>query len=117
MLHDRGRTAWSVTTIGTQKGYQCRPPISPDVVVAVQPQEVSIVPITRPNRIIGWVDSFDVRIQFGGQGRFYDVEAVEAQPATRGAEVSIGLDLLLRIRMGWPRKAPDPRHQLSTARS
>ena len=67
----------------------------------VQPQQVGVVPITRPNGTNAWIDSFDARIQFGGQGRFHDVEAVEAQPATPGVDVWIGLDLPLQIRMGW----------------
>ena len=75
--------------------------ISPEVVTAVQPQQIGVMPITRPNGTIAWVNSYDVRIQFGSQGRFHDVEAVETQPATPNIDVLIGLDLLLRIRMGW----------------
>ena len=51
----------------------------------------------------------DIRIRFGGhsaQGRWFNLEAVEIQPATAGVDVLIGMELFLKIDMVWlgPRK-------------
>lgn len=78
--------------------------ISPSVVSALRPQKVGIVPVGRPGGGTVWRDTYDVRIRFGGHagpGRWFDVEAVEIQPAAPVVDVLIGMDLLIKIDMAW----------------
>ena len=78
--------------------------ISPAVVAALRPLRIGSVPLGRAGGGISLHDTYDVRVRFGGhagRGRWYPLEAVEAQPATTGVDVLIGMDLLIRIDMSW----------------
>jgi predicted aspartyl protease len=78
--------------------------ISPSVVLALQPQQIGTVPVTRSGGFTAWLNTCDVRIRFGGhigRGRWFAVEAVEVQPGTPDVDVLIGMDLLIKIDMAW----------------
>jgi hypothetical protein len=48
--------------------------------------------------------TYDIRVRFGGHSarrRWFRLEAVETQPATADVDILIGMDLLLKIDMGW----------------
>jgi hypothetical protein len=78
--------------------------VSPAVVAALQPQRISSVPLGRVGSPGFMHDTYLVRIRFGGHngpGRWYTVEAVEAQPVTPDVDVLIGMDLLYRLDMSW----------------
>ncbi len=54
--------------------------------------------------------TYDIRIRFGGhsaRGRWFNLEAVETQPATPDIDILIGMELLLKIDMAWlgPRRS------------
>jgi hypothetical protein len=83
--------------------------ISPNAVAALRPLKLGTQPVRRAGGRFTMHDTYDIRIRFGGhsaQGRWFNLEAVEIQPATAGVGVLIGLELLLKIDMVWlgPRK-------------
>jgi predicted aspartyl protease len=76
--------------------------VSPDVVSALRPLRLGIQPIRRAGGSFAMHDTYDVRIRFGGhsiRGRWFNLEAVEIQPATADIDILIGVDLLLKIDM------------------
>ena len=78
--------------------------ISPNVVAALKPMRIGTQVVGRPGggRVMG--DAYDVRIRFGGHalpGRWFNLEAVEAPPATAGVDVLIDMELPLQIDMTW----------------
>jgi hypothetical protein len=78
--------------------------ISPGVVASLRSQELGSQPVQRPGARPVWHDTYDIRIRFGGhtaQGRWFNLEAVEVQPATAGIDLLIGMELLLKIDMAW----------------
>ena len=78
--------------------------ISPGVVVALHPMRIGTQPVARPGGGAVACDTYDVRLRIGGHataGRWFELEAVEAQPATPDIDVLVGMDLLLRIDMIW----------------
>jgi predicted aspartyl protease len=78
--------------------------ISPAVFMALQPGRIGAVPISRAGGPMVWQDTYDLRIRFGGHtwpGPWFDIEAVETQPATPAVDVLIGMDLLVKIDMIW----------------
>jgi predicted aspartyl protease len=78
--------------------------ISPGVVAALQPLRLGVQPISRASGRSTLNYTYDVRIRFGGhsvRGRWFRLEAVETQPATANIDILIGMDLLLKIDMGW----------------
>ncbi len=78
--------------------------ISSAVVAALQPQKLGTAPVGRAGGGRSFPLTYDVRLRFGGHagpGRWYPAEAVEVQPATPNVDVLIGMDLLIRIDMGW----------------
>jgi predicted aspartyl protease len=78
--------------------------ISPGVVAALQPLRLGAQPVRRAGGGSTWHYTYEVRIRFGGhsvRGRWFNLEAVEIQPATPEVDILIGMDLLLKIDMGW----------------
>ncbi len=78
--------------------------ISPDVVAALQPMQIGTQAVGRPGGSSVMCYTYNVRFRFGGHavpGRWSSLEAVEVQPATTDVNVLIGMDLLLKIDMGW----------------
>jgi hypothetical protein len=45
--------------------------------------------------------SASISVDTGGQGRWFDTEAVSAQIATPNVDVLIGIDFLIKIDMAW----------------
>lgn len=78
--------------------------ISPALVSALRPMHIGVQPVARPGGGRAVCDTYDVRLRFGGhavRGRWFNIEAVEVQPAAKDIHVLIGLDLLLQIDMAW----------------
>jgi hypothetical protein len=78
--------------------------VSPTIITALHPQQIGSLPLGRPGVGPIWHDTYDVRIRFGGHtnpGRWFALEAIQAQPATPDVDVLIGMDLLIRIDMVW----------------
>ena len=78
--------------------------ISSGVVNELNPQWIGTQSITRSGMPTKVHQTYDVRLRFGGhrtRGRWYGLEVVEAQPATPGVDLLIGMDLLLRIDFDW----------------
>jgi hypothetical protein len=78
--------------------------ISPGVVAALQPRKLGIPSVQRAGGGSTLQYTYDIRIRFGGhsvRGRWFNLEAVETQPATDDVDILIGMDILLKIDMGW----------------
>jgi predicted aspartyl protease len=75
--------------------------IDPAILAAIDAQVIGGASIAQPGGMAVRVNTHDVRIRFGGQGRHYDIEAAAVAPVTPGVGMLIGVDLLLRIRMVW----------------
>jgi hypothetical protein len=78
--------------------------ISPSLVLALRPQQIGYLPVTRAGGIVTWRETYNIRIRFGGHkgpGRWFALEAVAVQPATPDVDVLIGMDLLIKIDMAW----------------
>jgi len=78
--------------------------ISPGVVAALQPPRLGIRPVRRAGGVSTMQYTYDIRVRFGGHSarrRWFRLEAVETQPATADIDILIGMDLLLKIDMGW----------------
>ena len=78
--------------------------ISPSIVLALQPQHIGTVPVTRAGGVTVWLNTYDIRLRFGGhagRGRWFALEGIEVQPGTPEVDVLIGMDLLIQIDMAW----------------
>jgi predicted aspartyl protease len=78
--------------------------VSPGIVAALRPMQIGTQPVSRAGGGRAVCDTYDVRLRFGGHaapGRWFNLEAVEVQPATANIDVLIGLDILLQIDMTW----------------
>jgi predicted aspartyl protease len=84
--------------------------ISPGAVAALQPLRLGVQPVQRAGGGFAMHYTYDIRIRFGGhsaRGRWFNLEAVETQPATPDVDILIGMELLLKIDMAWlgPRRS------------
>jgi hypothetical protein len=84
--------------------------ITPKTIAELRPLRLGLIEIKRPGGAIIRASSYDVRIAFEPdpqpdqwwlRGRWFDVEAVSAAPASAGVDVLIGQDLLGQIVMSW----------------
>jgi hypothetical protein len=76
--------------------------LSPAAIRALQPHQIGQFPILRPGGARDYAPSFDIRLKFEGHLApfpWFDLEVVEADPATPGVDVLIGQDLLLQLTM------------------
>jgi len=76
--------------------------ISRKVIAEVQPQQVGSVKFGRAGSAdaVGYL--YDIRLKFDSHllpGRWFDLEAIETDPATPGVDILIGQDLLLKLTM------------------
>jgi hypothetical protein len=74
--------------------------IDPNVLQALRPQLIGRPPVMRPGAAPRHGLSYDVRLKFEHHltpGRWFDLEVIQATPATPGVDVLIGLDLLLKL--------------------
>lgn len=75
--------------------------IAPRVVNAVGPQRMGSTPVRSAGANLVAL-TYDIQIKFEQHtqpGAWYDLEAVEAAPATAGVDVLIGRDLLKKVTM------------------
>ena len=83
--------------------------ISPHIVAAISPQQIGVLPVTRPGAGSVAHKSYDIQIRFGGhneQGRWFALEAPVIRPATANVDILVGMDLLLQINMLWVGQGP-----------
>ncbi len=84
--------------------------IHPGIIAALRPLEVGTVEFTRAGSESTWAQTYDIRIAFEPDpqqarwwlsGRWFNVEAIAAPPASVGVDVLIGQDILGQIVMSW----------------
>jgi hypothetical protein len=84
--------------------------IAPPIIAALRPRKLRDIEITRPVAESLWALTFDIRLAFEPdpeqkewrlRGRWFNVEAIAAAPASAGVDVLIGQDILGQIVMSW----------------
>ncbi len=84
--------------------------VAPPIIAALQPRKLGNVEITRPAAESLWAQTYDIRIAFEPdpqqeewwlRGRWFNVEAIAAPPASLGVDVLIGQDILSQVVMSW----------------
>jgi hypothetical protein len=84
--------------------------IDPKITAALRPLRRATVDIIRPGGTTGRAPTYEIRIAFEPdaqharwwlQGRWFELEAIEAPPASAGVDVLIGQDLLHHVVMSW----------------
>ena len=84
--------------------------IHPGIVASLHPLELGKIELARPGAESLWAPTYDIRLAFEPasqqarwwlRGRWFDVEAIAAPPASVGVDVLIGQDILSQIVMSW----------------
>jgi len=79
--------------------------ISPAVRLALSPPKLGTFPAARAGGVQTWEQTYDIRLRLGGHqagnSRWFNLEAIELQPATSNINVLIGTDLLIRLELAW----------------
>jgi predicted aspartyl protease len=76
--------------------------LSTTVIRNLSPQPLETAIIYRPNAEAKQILIYDVELKFDGHlspGRWFEMEVVEAQPATPGIEILLGMDLLKQLHL------------------
>jgi hypothetical protein len=84
--------------------------IDPRITAALRPRRLATVDVNSPGGTITRAPTYDIRIAFEPdpqharwwlRGHWFELEAVEAPPASAGVDVLIGQDLLHHVVMSW----------------
>jgi hypothetical protein len=84
--------------------------IDPRIIAALSPLKLGSSEFTRPGAQSMWAQTYDIRVAFEPdpqqaqrwlRGRWFNVEAIAAPPASAGVDVLIGQDILSQIIMSW----------------